>query len=130
VRKEWGKKEKTILQRKDRKMEKRGKTKKGKGEITKYEIMKKSIRREIKIKGNVQERIWSNSLYIFSNSNGLFKHFFHPEEAPNTFFEMLILYSDQKMISASNATNTRAQNFLVNDELLPPNQKTSGKCTH
>jgi hypothetical protein len=124
-----GKKEKTILQRKDRKMEKRGKAEKGKGEITKHEITKKSIRKGVKIKGHVQGRIWSNSCYIFSNSAWFIYVLFHPEEASNAFFEMLIICSDQKMIPARNAINADAQIFLVNDELLLPIQKTSGKCS-
>jgi len=49
-------------------MEKRGKEEKGKGETAKHEIMKKSIRKEVKIQGNVQERTRSTSLNIFSNS--------------------------------------------------------------
>jgi len=90
--------------------------------------MKKSIRKEVKIKGNVQERIWSNSCYIFSNSAWFIYVCLHPEEASNAFFEMLILRSHQKMIPARNDKNAHAQIFLVNDELLFPIQKTSGKC--
>jgi len=110
-------------------MEKKGKAEKGKREITKCEIMKKSVRKEVKTQGNVQEGIWSNSLYIFSNSTRFIYALFHPEEASNTFFEMLILCSDRKMIPARNAINAHAQSFLVNDELLHPTEKTSGKCT-
>lgn len=110
-------------------MKKRRKAEKGKEEITKHEIIKKNIRKEVKIQGNVQERIWSNSLNIFSNSSWFIYALFHPEEARNTFFKMLILCSDQKTIPARNAINAHAQRFLVNDEQLLPIQKTSGKFT-
>jgi hypothetical protein len=94
--------------------------------------MKKSIRKEVKMQGNVQERIWSNSCYTYSNSAWFTSIYvlFHPEEASNPFFEMLILRSDQKMIPARNGINVHAYIFLVNDELLFPIQKTSGKCPH
>jgi DNA-directed RNA polymerase len=79
------------ITKKRQKTEKRRKTEKDKEEITKHEIIKKSIRKEVKIQGNVQERIWSNSLNIFSNSSWFIYALFHPEEARNTFFKTLIL---------------------------------------
>jgi hypothetical protein len=72
----------------------------------------------------VQERIWCNSLLIFSNSAWFMDALFHPEEARNAFFEMLILCSGQKMIPARNAIVAHAHSYLVNDELLLPIQKT------
>jgi hypothetical protein len=96
-------------------MEKRRKAEKDKGKITKHEIMKKSIMKEVEVQGNVQERIWSNSLYIFSSSAWFMYALFHSEESRNTFFEMLVLCSDQKMIPARNDINAHAQIFLVSD---------------
>jgi hypothetical protein len=112
--------------KKKKKIEKRGKAEKGKGEITEHEIMKNSVRNLLKIQGNVQERIWSNSLLIFSNSAWFIDALFHPEEARKAFFEMLILCSEQKMIPARNAIVAHARSFFVNDELLLPSRKHKG----
>jgi hypothetical protein len=108
---------------------KKGKAEKGEVEITEYEIMKRGIRKEGEIQRNLQERIWSSSCYIFSNLARFMYYYSILRRQATLSLRMLILCSDQKMIPARKAINAHGQISLVNDKLLFPIQKTSGKCT-